>query len=558
MNAQTASARRRRFRSLGHRAPLLWVVVPLITGLSFGHAGIRLPPVYFATLCPLFAALALSATWRKWPRFACTGGLCGTLILVGLAYYEIRRPRLADWDWLPPREAELSLRVTRTFAQPRPDRLSGLAVIKNTQPHLRELVGQRVYFSLGLPNSTNAPLLRSSLIEAIGVISALPPNPSPEDFAHYLDSAGVNFRFSQGRVLRTLTPASPYRQFCARMRERFSQTLGVGVEARQPLRTSILRAMLLGQKSELDSEQSWLFRTSGTMHVFAISGLHIGVIATALHWLLIMLRMPGKPRLFIELTALWLYVDITGATPSAVRAFIMVALFLVAFALRLPGNPIATLTTASLIVVCFDPLQVFSASFQMSYGIVAALLLIGLPLGESWQLSWQPYAMLPKATWSWRQRTLDWIRRWGLGALGVGVAATLVSSVTSVQFFQLLTPSSLLINLLVIPAAALAITSGFASLLCGLIGFELGSIIANHIALLILSATEVGIRSLMKLPHLWFHASFKEPWVGSVTLAALLLSLLVGYYRHWAGWNRFYWAPFAVLVLGFLFGVHFR
>jgi len=557
MRPPTAPTRLRRFRSLGHRAPLLWVTVPLLAGLSLGHAGLKPSTEWVGPAVFTFSILFFISYLRKWPRVfpACFG--CAALILLGTAYYGYKRHFPADWDWLPPREAELSLRVTRTFAQQRADRTSGIAVIEVAATHLNELVGQRVYFSLKLPSEVPPPL-HSTLIEGIGVISALPPKPSPKDFAHYLDNAGVNFRFSQGQVLRTVKPASAYRQFCARMAERFSQTLGVGIEAKHPLRTSVLRAMLLGQKSELNEEQSWLFRTSGTMHVFAISGLHIGVIATAIHWLLVLIRLPGKPRLFVELTALWLYVDITGAAPSAVRAFIMVALFLIAFALRLPGNPIATLTTASLIVICFDPLQVFSASFQMSYGIVAALLLIGLPLGESWQAAWQPYAMLPKATWDWRQRALDRLRRWGLGAVGIGVAATLVSSVTGVLFFQLFTPGSLLLNLWVITLAAVAITSGFASLLCGLIGFELGAISANHAALFILSATEFGIRYFMKLPHLWFHASFKEPWMGSATLAALLLSLLIGYAQHWTGWSRFYWAPFAVLALGFLFGVRFH
>jgi len=556
MRPPTVSARLRRFRSLGHRAPLLWLVVPLLAGLSLGHAGLKL-----STACVGIATFALLVLFavsrlRKWHQAfsACFG--CAALILLGTAYYGHKRHFPTDWDWLPPREAELSLRVMRTFAQQRAGKTSGIAVIEAAAPHLNELVGQRVYFSLKLPSEVPL-LLRSTLIEGIGVISALPSNPSPEDFVHYLDNAGVNFRFSQGQVLRTLEPASAYRQFCAHMAERFSRTLGAGIEAKHPLRTSILRAMLLGQKSELNEEQSWLFRTSGTMHVFAISGLHIGVIATALHWLLSRLRLTCKPRLFIELTSLWLYVDITGAAPSAVRAFIMVALFLIAFALRLPGNPIATLTAASLIVLCFDPLQVFSASFQMSYGIVAALLLIGLPLAESWQAAWQPYAMLPKTTWSWHQRSLDWTRRKGLGLLGIGIAATLVSSVTGVLFFQLFTPGSLLINLWAIPLAAVAITSGFVSLLCGLIGFQFGSIVANHAALFVLSVTEFGIRYFMKLPHLWFHAFFREPWIGSATLAALLLSLLVGYYRHWTGWNRFYWAPFAVLTLGFLFGVRF-
>jgi len=557
------TARLRRFRSLGHRAPLLWVVLPLMAGLSLAHAGLTLPKLWASAGVLGFGGIVLGGLWRKMPRPLNAFCGCAALIVLGVVYYGIKRPFPVDWDWLPPREAELSLRVTRTFAQAREGQISGLARIEATAPHLSDLLGQRVYFSLRLPHDTGAaPVLRSSVIDALGVIRALPRNPSPEEFEHYLDNAGVNFRFAQGQVLQTRRPASGYRQFCARMATRFSEILGLGIEAKQPLRTSILRAMLLGQKSQLNAEQNALFRTSGTMHVFAISGLHIGVIAGVLHWGLSFFRLPDKLRLIVELSALWLYVDITGGAPSAVRAFIMVALFLVAIALRQPINPLATLTNAALLVLCLDPLQIFSASFQMSYGIVAALLLLGLPLAETWQNGWQPYALLPKATWTWPQRALDQIRRWLLTALGLGVAATLVSTVTGVQFFQLFTPGSLLINLWAIFWASWAIMAGFASLLAGLIGGAIGidllATLANHVALALLWLTETGIRLFMKMPHLWFNASFREPWMGASTLAALLLALLMGYSRHWSGWNRFYWAPVAIVALGLVVFVDFH
>src|SRR5690606_40928374 len=113
------------------------------------------------------------------------------------------------------------------------------------------------------------------------------------------------------------------------------------------------------------------------MHLFAISGLHIGVIAAGIHAFLSLLRVPRLPKLVTGLTLLWLYVQITGGTPSAVRAFSMVALFQLTLQLRLPGNPVSAVATAALLVLMVDPLQLFSASFQMSYGIVASLLLYG-------------------------------------------------------------------------------------------------------------------------------------------------------------------------------------
>src|SRR5690606_30042796 len=147
-------------------------------------------------------------------------------------------------------------------------------------------------------------------------------------------------------------------------------------EEKRPELAAVLRAMLLGHKHELNDEQDSLFTRSGTMHLFAISGLHIAVIAVGLHAILAVLRLPKLLRYFIGNLALWLYVEITGGTPSAVRAFIMVALVETSLVLRTPRNPLAALATSATLVVVIWPLQVFSASFQMSYGIVAALILL--------------------------------------------------------------------------------------------------------------------------------------------------------------------------------------
>lgn len=541
-------------RSLGHRAPLLWLVLPLLAGLAVGRAGEILPVSWLLTGSSVLVVLAGIITLRGWPGWA--PALCSAMIMAGMSHYALQRPRLAVWDRLPPREAVLGLRITRTFAQNDAKSISGMAVIERTAPHLRELIGQRVYFSLALGAGETEPV-RSSLMEAIGVITSLPRDPPADTFDGYLANAGINYRFARGRFLETVQPASAYRQFCARMAKRFSEILGRGVETKQPELTGVLRAMLLGQQSELTDEQGWMFRASGTMHVFSISGLHIAVIAAGLHALLLLLRIPRIVRLVTELVALWLYVDITGTVPSAVRAFIMVAMMLVSFTLRAPGNPISALAVSTLIVLIFDPLQVFSASFQMSYGIVAALLLIGLPLAEKWQETWPLFTRLPRATWRWHHVVIDWIWRWMLVALGIGVAASLVSAVTGVLFFQLFTPGALLANLVVIPASSFVILAGFASLLCGLVGFTAGSLLANHAAVLVLWLIEHGIRGFMYLPAMWFNAAFKAEWIGVVTLGVLLAVLIDGYARRWRGWQRFFWAPFAVVALGFLCGVQF-
>jgi competence protein ComEC len=289
--------------------------------------------------------------------------------------------------------------------------------------------------------------------------------------------------------------------------------------------------------------------------VFSISGLHIAVIAGGLHALLLLLRLPRAARFAIELGALWLYVDITGTAPSAVRAFAMVALVETSLLFRVPRNPLAALTASALLVLIFAPLQMFSASFQMSYGIVAALLLLGLPLAERWQAALPLFRHLPKTTWSWWRHGCDGIWRGVLAASAIGAAASLVGAVTGVRFFELLTPGALLENLWLIPVSTAVILMGFIALLCGLVGFTAGLVLANHAAVLLLWGIERGVRASVAMPGMWMTASFRAEWLGAAALGLLLGLICLGYARRWEGWHRGYWMPFAAVLLVLAFGV---
>ena len=218
---------------------------------------------------------------------------------------------------------------------------------------------------------------------------------------------------------------------------------------------------------------------------------------------------------------------------------------------------LSALATSALIILIFAPLQLFSASFQMSYGIVAALLLLGLPLADSWQSRLALFRDLPKAVWGWHRHAIDWVWRAMLTMLAIGTAASLVGAVTGVLFFDLLTPGSLLANLWLIPACTVVLYMGMLSLLAGIAGFVAGSSLANHAAVLLLWVIEKGIQASVDMPAMWFEAAFKNSWIGAVTLAALLGVMVAGYAAGWQRWHRGYWAPFAVVGIAIIFGVNF-
>ena len=543
-------------RSLGHRAPLLWVLLPLMAGLVAGRQQwLPVPPL---TLSGAAVATAITtlilAGQGKHRTWAWAPGVVLALFLGGVALYELHRSRLPTWETLPPREVRATLEIDRVFP-PRPGAksLTGLGHLVATDAHLTDLIGQRVYFSLALGHDETPPL-RSCRLAVIGVLQTLPRNPPLDTFDGYLGNQGVNFKLTRARVTATVAPATAYSHFCDAALRWFDAILGRGVEA-YPAQVGVLRAMLLGQQQELNAEQNGVFRQSGTMHLFSVSGLHIAVIAAAIQGILIVTRLPAAVRIVVGGVLLWLYVDITGGTPSAVRSFLMVMFIHAAQVLRRPGNSLAALVGSAVCVLLVQPLQLFSASFQLSYAIVAALLLLGLPLGECWVENTALFRRLPVVTWRWWQHAFDWSWRGLLGVLAIGAATTLVSLISGVVIFKLLTPVALVANLVLIPLGSLVIMAGFLSLLGGLAGVGGVASLFNHASVLLLKATDWAVHRFTELPWAFQAAEFRDDGLGYPAFAGVVAVILFGYAQGWAGKRGGFWVPFGFTALVLAAGV---
>jgi competence protein ComEC len=140
-------------------------------------------------------------------------------------------------------------------------------------------------------------------------------------------------------------------------------------------------------------------------------------------------------------------------------------------------------------------------------------------------------------------------------AVAVGLATTLVSLLTGVHFFGLLTPGSFVTNLLLLPAATLVTLAGFTALLAGLIGPDLPAVIANHAAALVLAGIDAVITATVDLPGFCFPAQFAAPWIGPAALTLLLASLLFGYATGWRRRLGGWWPPFGIVAVVLLLGL---
>lgn len=136
-------------------------------------------------------------------------------------------------------------------------------------------------------------------------------------------------------------------------------------------------ALLLGDSHAIDKMTREEFSSAGIAHVLALSGLHVGIIALLIYYLLFPLDYIGlkKHRLTITLGAIILFAIFTGLSPSVVRATVMTGFVFVALIFHRRSVPLNALAMAALVILVFSPSSLFNAGFQLSFITVGALLI---------------------------------------------------------------------------------------------------------------------------------------------------------------------------------------
>jgi len=130
----------------------------------------------------------------------------------------------------------------------------------------------------------------------------------------------------------------------------------------------------------MDWEIKRAFYETGTGHILAISGLHVGILFLFLY-LLLRFLMPGRWAGVVAVAAVWAYAYAVGFLPSVVRATIMLSFFAVGSLTSRPVKPFNALALAAMFSLLFRPLWLFSPSFWLSYSAVAGLFTVRGKLG---------------------------------------------------------------------------------------------------------------------------------------------------------------------------------
>jgi competence protein ComEC len=534
------------------RAPLLWLVLPLMAGIAAARQwpapGGPWPWIALALAGALAAiGLARRTAAFPWAMAVSFAAGCG-----GFALLHVRHPHLHDPPTRAPREATVDIEVRQLFATAATARtVSGVAILQAGE-YDPLLAGQRAYFSL-IRRLGPVPE-RGGCYRLQGVLEPLVADGT--SFTSYLLESGVRHRLARARVVAELAPPGAFARWCAAVDRRLQAILRRGLDD-HPAAASLYLAMVIGEKAVLNADQQNAFVRTGTFHIFSISGLHVGVIAYALVQVLRIARLPRRASMLITLPVLWLYVEVTGGSSPAIRSFIMVAFMLSAKVLRVPENQLAALAASALAILLVDPLQLGNGGFQISYAVVAALILMGHPLAQGALARWKPFAWLPPGDWHRGHHACNAGGAKLIRLLAGCWTAFLASAAAGIGYFGYFSPASLLANLVVVPLSCTVINLGFASLTSGLVGLWPVSLALNRIAAVLIDVTDRLVQAGAALPGASFVAEFRAPWLAAGSLVLMTTAMAVGASLRWSRRVGGFWLPVAVLALLLVLGTRF-
>ena len=250
---------------------------------------------------------------------------------------------------------------------------------------------------------------------------------------------------------------SPWR-WLANSRATIEQTLWRQLGHR---RAPIAAAMLVGARQGVSRDRAEPYRQTGTLHVLVVSGLHVGLVVGAFYIAARIGWFPRRQTLLVVMVLIAIYALLTGARPPVVRAAVLAEMICLAALFGRQVLAINSLAAATLVVLCWNPSELFRSGPQLSF--IAAATLIWFGSRQLERRKQDPMTRLLASVEPWHARRARAIGNWA----GVVLLATLAVWITTAPLlatrFNLLSPVALPISLAVFPLVATARPFRFAA-----------------------------------------------------------------------------------------------
>ena len=317
-------------------------------------------------------------------------------------------------------------------------------------------------------------------------------NPGEFDSYKYYQIIKISYKLSNVKILSESKTFSAVKENLYRVKRKLSFLIDNSFGAKE---AGILKAMLLGDKSTLDTEIKELYQLSGMIHILAISGVHISIIGMSVYKMLHKCMLPKALSIPMAIVLMVLYGMMTGAAVSCVRAIFMFGLKLLA---ELAGRTYDMVTAVSLIAAIIlwqQPFYMGHSGFMLSFGAVMGLLFVMPWIKE-----------LTDGRVMKRNGIVKWIRNGIISGFSIAIATLPIQ----LHFYYVYPITSLIANLIVIPLVGVLLVNGSLTVLIN------GACIKMTRVSCSMSAENLGrIIEVLRKPSEWILAIYEE--IGKIS-----------------------------------------
>ncbi|HZK43854.1 MAG TPA: DNA internalization-related competence protein ComEC/Rec2 [Syntrophomonadaceae bacterium] len=273
---------------------------------------------------------------------------------------------------------------------------------------------------------------------------------------------------------------------------------------------SILLGMLLGKKENIDQNQYEEFQRTGIVHVFAVSGLHVGFLLLFFHGILSLIGVSSRNKFYVSIVVLLAYGTLVGWPISVQRASLMAGLGLFALYVRGEKNLLNSLGLAGLIIIFLDPYAPFKIAFQLSFAATWGLVYL--------------YPII-KNSLPFENKAIDYIL--------IPLCAQIPTVPLIAYHFNLFTPISIITNVLLGYIIGLIVILGFTAIVVLIFSSLLFSFITIPIGALI-NLVLFSNHLLVNIPGAYMRVA--TPSMIVIMIYYIGLALII--YQLVKGWNR--------------------
>jgi len=491
--------------------PFVKVIVPLMIGIALGyHFQVSLTilfPILFINflLLGILTFLKLSPTLRKYFSFL----FYSFFFILGITSITFStKEKQIDSVFLN-KKTSIHLEISDTPKYGNNISMRAIILdIDSTSEKSKNNFGE-LYVNLAKKDSF-PQLQKGDQLYVYGSIKAtsVSKNKNTFNFKGYLKTKGLHHQiFAQGKDWKLINQFDGFSTVNAAKKIQKSLADIILNYIPSTEESSIVMALVLGSKSNLDPSLRNAYANTGSLHVLAVSGLHVGLLYAFL--IFIFKFSSEKSRVLkwikfsIALIVIWSFTFISGAAPSVIRASTMLSLLLIAKNIQRFPNTYNIIAFTAFCMLIYNPWQLFDVSFQLSFLALLGIVFFHSRLYRSWYIK-------------------NWLgdKIWMLTALGI--SAQLGTFPIAIYYFHQFPIYFWLTGIFVVPFASVILGLGILLLVTKFTLPFLTPIIAKalHAVVWLMNALIYLIQEIPK-------SSLKGIWINEGMLVALYLAILM-------------------------------